>query len=102
MLFRPVYRRIFWCLVTLLSLGIVSAYAQEPVDVDANPSPAEQQADEVVVVTETVPETISDEGLSDAEMSADEVRDALEKAPYEILRRVEKGEWTAFLSRRNA
>jgi ribosomal protein L11 methyltransferase len=33
---------------------------------------------------------------------ADEVRDALEKAPYEILRRVEKGEWTAFLCRRNA
>ena len=32
---------------------------------------------------------------------ADEVRDALEKAPYEILRRVEKGEWTAFLCRRN-
>ena len=31
---------------------------------------------------------------------AEEVRHALEKAPFEILRRVEKGEWTAFLSRR--
>ena len=33
---------------------------------------------------------------------AEEVRIALEKAPYEILRCVNKGEWTAFLSRRNA
>ena len=31
---------------------------------------------------------------------AEEVRCALERAPYEILRRVDKGEWTAFLSRR--
>ena len=33
---------------------------------------------------------------------AEDVRLALEEAPYEILRRVDKGEWTAFLSRRNA
>jgi ribosomal protein L11 methyltransferase len=33
---------------------------------------------------------------------ADEVRKALEDAGYEILRRVDKGEWTAFLSRRTA
>ena len=31
---------------------------------------------------------------------AEEVRQALENAPYEILRRVDRGEWTAFLSRR--
>ena len=31
---------------------------------------------------------------------AEDVRRALENAPYEILRRVDKGEWTAFLSRR--
>jgi ribosomal protein L11 methyltransferase len=35
-------------------------------------------------------------------MRADEVRKALEDAGYEILRRVDKGEWTAFLSGRNA
>ena len=33
---------------------------------------------------------------------ADEVRSALENAPYEILRCVTKGEWTAFLARRNS
>ena len=33
---------------------------------------------------------------------AEEVRQALTDAPYEILRHVEKGEWTAFLARRNA
>ena len=32
---------------------------------------------------------------------AEEVCQALESAPYEILRRVDKGEWTAFLARRN-
>ena len=31
---------------------------------------------------------------------AEYVRRALEEAPYEILRRVDKGEWSAFLSRR--
>ena len=33
---------------------------------------------------------------------AEEVRKALEEAPYEILRSERKGEWTAFLARRNA
>lgn len=33
---------------------------------------------------------------------AEEVLSALEKAPYEILRRENRGEWTAFLCRRNA
>ena len=32
---------------------------------------------------------------------AEEVRKALESAPYEILRHEKKGEWTAFLARRN-
>ena len=32
---------------------------------------------------------------------AEEVRKALESAPYEVLRHEKKGEWTAFLARRN-
>ena len=86
MSFRPVYRRVFWCLVTLLSLGIVSAYAQESAGADATPQQPEQKADEVVVVTETVSETIPDEDLSDAELSADEARDA----EYEAKKEEEK------------
>ena len=74
MSFRPVRSGFAVCLVTLLSLGAWSAYAQES-ESKSEASVPEQKAESAASGSENAAETASDVAFS-PEMTADEVRDA--------------------------
>lgn len=75
MSFGPVRLCSLVCLVTVLSLGALSAYAQEAATAETA-SAAELKSDPAEPVSESVEETVIEETSTSPEMSADEVRDA--------------------------
>ena len=75
MFFRPVRFGLTVCLVTLLSFGAWSLYAQEPAPKNEASVP-KQEAESSVTSSEETVEAVSGEGVSESEMTADEMRDA--------------------------
>lgn len=76
MFFRPVRSGLTVCLVTLLSFGAWSIYAQDPASKDEADA-SESKVEPAVSSSEKAEEqTVSGEAVSSPEMTADEARDA--------------------------